>query len=501
MLTIADTLSFYKREDVQDELVRIAQNREIAIKYGDKGFGKRPDVLNYKNDVLELARNRATSFHASEELWSNPLLLRPDLKTSELNDLRIGWDLILDIDCHFFEYSRLAALLIIDVLKGHGIKSVSCKFSGNKGFHIAVPFEAFPKRIHGKETRLLFPEAPRKIAFYIKELIKEKLGDEILKFEGNSFSSVIKKVNKPMDEIVYYKRDKFGERIPRLNTEAFLEIDTILISPRHLFRMPYSMHEKSGLVSTPIRLDYIKDFKKEDAIPEKVIVEKNLFLNKNGVEEGEAKVLLLQAYDFAPQDLSSVKSINKNVSANNVQFNNKIEIIQSPLSKDYFAPCIKNILNGLEDGRKRSVFILLNYLTSLGWDYDSIQELLLDWNKKNKEPLRENYILGQIRYHKQNWQNKKQKVLPPNCSNQMYYKDIGVCTPDSLCEKIKNPVNYSLIKRRRMLELEKNKAGNRSRRKRRQKKEKEKTEEGRKERGEEGRKKIKAEKKNKKTTP
>ena len=28
----------------------------------------------------------------------------------------------------------------------------------------------------------------------------------------------------------------------------------------------------------------------------------------------------------------------------------------------------------------------------------------------------------------------------------MYYKDLGLCKPDNLCQKIKNPVNYSVRK-------------------------------------------------------
>jgi len=71
-----------------------------------------------------------------------------------------------------------------------------------------------------------------------------------------------------------------------------------------------------------------------------------------------------------------------------------------------------------------------------------IEQRLLEWNKKNPEPLRETILLGQIRYHKQN----KKSMLPPNCDNQMYYIDIGVCKPDNLCAKIKNPVHYTLRK-------------------------------------------------------
>jgi DNA primase large subunit len=100
----------------------------------------------------------------------------------------------------------------------------------------------------------------------------------------------------------------------------------------------------------------------------------------------------------------------------------------------------------MDDGKKRALFVLVNFLTSVGWSYDKIEELLKEWNKKNKEPVREVYLVGQIRYHK----SHKKKVLPPNCANKMYYQDLGFCKPDELCRKIKNPVNYSRIKTLRL---------------------------------------------------
>jgi len=71
MIDKSTLLSYYKRKDIQEEIIANAKNREIAIKFGDKGFGPRPDVLQYPRDILELVKQGATSFHASEELWSN----------------------------------------------------------------------------------------------------------------------------------------------------------------------------------------------------------------------------------------------------------------------------------------------------------------------------------------------------------------------------------------------------------------------------------------------
>lgn len=340
------------------------------------------------------------------------------MKKKDAENLRIGWDLVLDIDCPFLEYAKIAADLVIKALKYHGIKSISCKFSGGTGFHIGVPFEAFPDKVHDKETRLLFPDGPRKIALYLKEMIKRHLTDEILKKE--TISQLIKKTGKGFKEIV--KHNVF-------DPFSILNIDTLLISSRHLYRMPYVFNEKTGLVSIPINPDKVLSFNRAIASPNYVRVSKFRFLDKSSAEKNEANKLIVQAFDFSESRTEEIKIKNEKIYA----------MPEFALQEKFFPPCIQNILKGIEDGKKRSIFILVNFLTSVGWDYEKIENLLRDWNKKNPEPVREVYIVGQLRYHKQ----QKKKILPPNCQNLMYYKDFGVCTPDNLCQKIKNPVNYS----------------------------------------------------------
>lgn len=430
MLPLNITLSHYKRRDVQEEIIKAAENREVAVRYNDK-FGTRPDVLNNPNDVLELAKQKATSFHCSEEVWSNALQLNPNMKKHETDELRIGWDLVLDIDCSFYEYSRIAADLVIKALKFYEVKSISCKFSGNKGFHIGVPFEAFPEKIGNEKTRNMFPDAARRVAFYIKELIKKPLGEKIMQYEDNNFSKIVEKTKENPNMITYHEKNELGDDIAKLNAEPFLNIDTILISSRHLYRMPYSLHEKSGLVSVPLDPDAILDFKKEYADPKNIKISEYGFLDRNYVVKGEAGKLLMQAFDFSANKEEDI----------NVEIKKDYEI-KDAMPEQFFPPCIKLISAGLSDGRKRALFILINFLTSLGWDYKQIEDYLNEWNKKNNESLRKNYLLGQLRYHK----TQKKKILPPNCNNNMYYVDIGVCRPDNLCRKIKNPVSYSIRK-------------------------------------------------------
>jgi len=429
LISISTILKHYKRPEIQKELIDDAIDKEVAVRFNDK-FGKRPDVLTYPNDILELAKQGVTSFHASEEIWRNPLHLGPEMKKKDIDDLRKGWDLVLDIDCKFIEYSKLAADLVIKVLKYHKLKSFSCKFSGNKGFHIGVPFEAFPDKINNEETRLAFPEVPRRLALYISEMIKKPLARKIMELEGNDFNKVIEKTGCNKEDIIYKEKNALGTEIPHLKVDPFLEIDTILLSSRHLYRMPYSLHEKSGLVSIVINPDKVLNFQKIIARPENAKVSKFKFLDRN-VEKNDAKNLIVQAYDFKPKQEEKEEKKHENY-----------ETLQDAIPEDFFPPCIVNISKGLQDGRKRSMFVLINFLTNVGWDYDKIENWMAEWNKKNPEPLREVLVKGHIKYHKQ----KKQKILPPNCSNKSYYIDLRLCTPDNLCSRIKNPINYARIK-------------------------------------------------------
>lgn len=430
-------LRYYKRKDIQEAMVEHCRDREFGVRYGDS-FGKRPDILNYPKEVIGLALQGATSFHCSEERWSNPLELSSEIKKKEMEELREGWDLVLDIDCKFFEYSKIAAELIIKFLRYCGVKDISAKFSGNKGFHIGIPFEAFPKRIKGVETRLLFPEAPKKIAFYIKEKIKEELGKRILEFEKGKFSRV-KEKTAFSQEIIRYEKNEFGDEVAKLNVEPFLAIDTILIAPRHLYRTPYSLHEKTGLVSTVVNPDKISVFEKEMAMPERVKVGEFKFLERSGKEES-GKRLLLQALDFEVK--KEEEHIEKEPKGEEIK-------IEGAIKEEFFPPCVKLVLEGLEDGRKRAVFCLMNFLGKIGWEKKEIEQFLLKWNKeRNKDSLRENLIISQLNYFKGD-------KLPPNCDNEGYYKDIGVCKPENLCKKIKNPVNYAILKwKREMREKE-----------------------------------------------
>ncbi len=410
-------MDYYSRAEIQEAILFSSKNREVGIMFFGKNF-RRPDVLNFKADIMEFVKQGATSFHVSEEKWANPLELRSGMSKKQLDDMRVGWDLVLDIDTKIWDCAKLTAEILVEALRFFGVENISCKFSGNKGFHIAVPFEAFPPEVNGVETRLLFPDGPKIISLYLKNFVREGLSKLIMK--KVDIESILKDTGKKEEEI-----------FPNGNFDPFsvIEIDTILISSRHLYRCPYSLHEKSGLVSLPIDPEKIKNFKREMALPENV--DANLkFLDAKSTKLEEAKKLIIQAFD-------TLKKIDKPVLSN---IEKKSFIPESAIGEKFFPPCIKKILAaGLNDGRKRSLFILINFLRSVGWDFGSIEKLVWEWNSKNNPPLKQGYIAAQLRWHKQ----QKNKLLPPNCSNSSYYKDMGICDANKECAVFKNPVNYA----------------------------------------------------------
>ncbi|MBS3137236.1 hypothetical protein J4232_02275 [Candidatus Woesearchaeota archaeon] len=488
MLHISTILKHYKHIDIQQTMLENAIDREVAVRFNDY-FGKRPDVLQYPNDILEFAKQGATSFHVSEEQWNNPLHLNPNLSKKDIDELRKGWDLVLDIDCKLWDYSKLITHLLIQEIKAHGITAVSCKFSGNKGFHIGIPFEAFPQSFQGKVTKQLFPEGPRRIALYLKAKIEPKLLDyittnnktaeiaellqkpeqELFKMFCNNCSTHVKQKNTVTTFVCEYcdiqtknetedflqceKCKRLMKRLQKIETKvqcsrcssaslskrfdiaALLDIDTVLISSRHLYRMAFSLHEKSGLFSLPIDPEKVLEFNKEDATPQNIqniIKIKHQFLNKKDVKKDEARELILQAFDFHPifEEEDILKKLEQK----------EFSAPENAIPEELFPPCMLTGLNGMEDGKKRFMFALINFLESVGWDYPQIEELLTEWNKKNPASLREVIIGGQLRYRKE----QKKKILPQSC--RQYYEDLQLCHPDNLCQKIKNPVQYATRK-------------------------------------------------------
>ena len=409
--------SYYSRQDIRKAIFDFSKNREVVPLYFE-GFGKRPDALQYESDLLAFVRKGATSFHCSEEIWRDPLEISTEMSQEQFNELRQGWDLLIDIDSKYLDYSKVSCSLIIKALEFHGVRNIGVKFSGSKGFHIIVPWKAFPKQIYDNETKKMFPEWPRMISLYINFLIKDQLLEKL--------SDLFDKERK-----TYIKDFEASEKVAP---------DIVLVSSRHLFRMPYSLHEKTSLSSVVIDKDKVLDFEIKDANPLRVQI--NNFYPE--AREGEASELLLQAMDWWKSNQEKQEREEMQKKKQTKQKTGKEgykEVVIKDLTPNLFPPCIDNISKGIkEDGRKRALFILINFFKSLKLSQEGIETRINDWNNKNYKPLNQGYIKSQLLWH-----SRQKTVLPPNC-DKTHYKDLGICNPDSICGKIKNPVNYTIKK-------------------------------------------------------
>ncbi|MEA3248075.1 MAG: hypothetical protein U9Q73_00030, partial [Nanoarchaeota archaeon] len=220
-------------------------------------------------------------------------------------------------------------------------------------------------------------------------------------------------------------RQKFKEEVTIKSTED--SVDIVLVSPRHLFRAPYSLHEKTAFASIVLDKDKIETFKPTDADPLKITTPKSFMPNS---EEGEAKQLLIRAIEEAHENKPEEKT--KKYEGESINLKGLM------ITEKMYPPIIKKLLLGIkDDGRKRALSLILSFFVSLEFPQDFIEEKIETWNKKNYQPLKQGYIKSQILWYAKN------KRLPPNYDKPIY-KEFGIHSPPE--PGMKNPINYTIKK-------------------------------------------------------
>lgn len=416
-ITRQQIYEYYSREDIAAALVKNAAGREVAGAFFDGSYDSRPNMLQYPSDVVQMARKGVTSFHYSVEHWQNPMAVHTE---SDYGKLRIGWDIIIDIDSKLgIEESQLAALTILDFLEKYDIRDAGIKFSGRRGFHICLPWAMFPKEINYKPLAKMYPDVPRVIVSFIRERVKDELMKKLL--QKKSAKQLIETLQEPPSELSPY---------------FFVEVEKGW-GARHMFRAPYSLNEKTWLVSLPLNAEDLKNFAPELAQIKNINVSENFFKG----EENEAENLLIDALDW--QSLQKKEEIVAKKAPRRIDYERKI-------SEELFPPCMRVILDGLIDGRKRSLFTLISFLRMCNWPWPEIETKVFEWNERNKPPLPRNILMTQLRWGQANARN------PWNCPpDGQLYVDIGVCRPDNICRAgtehivIKNPIVYPFKKMKR----------------------------------------------------
>jgi DNA primase large subunit len=178
--------------------------------------------------------------------------------------------------------------------------------------------------------------------------------------------------------------------------------------------MPYSLHEKTALASVVLLKDEIEKFTPRDADPLKVKIRNYLPDN----EEDEAKNLLSEALDWKRTQRAKEERVEeKRYSGKKFE-----ESEMTGVTDEMYPKPIKKLLQGLEDGKKRGLFVLITFFRAVGFSPEEINKRIREWNGKNIPPLREGYVRSQIDWHLK----QKRKILPPNYDNDGFYRDIGI---------------------------------------------------------------------------
>ncbi len=214
--------------------------------------------------------------------------------------------------------------------------------------------------------------------------------------------------------------------LSELTPYAFLDIEEGW-SSRHMFRAPYSLHHKTWLVSLPLRAFKLKNFQPKFAEPDNINFSAPFLESKP--EEGTE--LLLQALDWTAK-LKPEKIIPVEIKKA------KGKGITEPVPEEFFPACIKKIISGIPDGRKRSVFTLAAFFRSANWPWEKVEQRILEWNKNLAQPLPERFVRTTLKWHAR----QQREILPPNCENEQFLKSIGLCQGELHCgQGCKNPIN------------------------------------------------------------
>jgi DNA primase len=158
---------------------------------------------------------------------------------------------VLDIDpnkCDF-ECVKIASFALVEILESLDLKYL-LKFSGNKGFHFLFSLGEPPKKLAGEKIW----EFERGLISYLRGKLEDKLQKSK---DRDKFEKFLKKD----DPITIDKSSDQKEH-------NLILLDKLILHEKANIRSPYSLHEKTKLVSLPINKEQIIDFEpKKEADP------------------------------------------------------------------------------------------------------------------------------------------------------------------------------------------------------------------------------------------
>lgn len=205
VLSVKDVLDYYGRVDISGAIYRAARGRRSHITDTPQTLGRaRPDTpaLNQASQILEKAEQFLQEHSPDDIPRRYPAF-----------HAVVNRDVVLEIDVkHDHKEAFERGRKVLDILDSHNIP-YRVKFSGNSSPHIIIPEEAYQH---------LVPEGEEEESF------------------------------KKLYNLVLRKCSAAG-------------VDSSFSDPNHFLRLPYSLNENTGLISTPIRPEDYDDFQLEMA--------------------------------------------------------------------------------------------------------------------------------------------------------------------------------------------------------------------------------------------
>jgi len=205
VLSVKDVLDYYSRVDISGAIYRAAKGRKSHLTNNPGTLGRaKPDspVLDQASEVSEKAEEFLQKHSPDDIPRKYPAF-----------HAAVNRDIVLEVDVkpdHKEAFRR--GREILDFLNSNDIP-YRVKFSGNSSPHIIIPGAAYQH---------LVPEAEAERAF------------------------------KKLYDLVLVKCSAAG-------------VDSSFCDPTHFLRLPYSLNENTGLISTPIKPEDYDDFQLEMA--------------------------------------------------------------------------------------------------------------------------------------------------------------------------------------------------------------------------------------------
>ena len=239
---------------VADRMLPFLRGRRVAIEQRFKGSSQ----IVYRRHLGGHERDAWIQIHDADEVKDWAFQYAEGFHANIRSEDRGAW-FVIDIDSRNLplDMGRLAARHAVNVLSEQGL-APQIKFSGSNGFHLMWDV---PELGTLSDDKLWETERAvvRAVACEVeRRLATDSAADPIRRAVGDGNPTIA------------------TGSADRENSNALL-FDEYILKDNANFRVPFSIHPKTGLVATPLTADQLANFETEQAVPETVAARRTTF--------------------------------------------------------------------------------------------------------------------------------------------------------------------------------------------------------------------------------